>query len=149
MNCKKVIKILAIVLLIVILLFLGAHIVGKHFFSGDTRIYESNWNIDIPSGLNEEYSKKDKQDFQGDGYRYTVFSVKKSNKFFKDGFSSQKNTKLESDINQILVKLNVNNSNKPDFAQKYTWKLLKEYDNSLYIVYYAQEQKAYFIQNMR
>lgn len=91
-NNKKCI--IALVLVLAIAIPIGLYVAGNLYYSAK-RIYEQNWDIELPDKMKVKLDIKDGNSSHNDGVRYTVFEVKERSEFFDD-FSSKNLLRLKS-----------------------------------------------------
>lgn len=144
---RHIYKIAFTILIFLTILLLSIFLFIKYFFSS-LRIYEKNWDINFPSSLTETYSADTSDNWFGEGYSYTIYKIKGNTDFFdnSNGFSSEKNTEIESSVRAILKELNVEQKNYLNFEHNYTWKSYQKNDDQLYIFCDLENNKVYFIE---
>lgn len=144
-KSTKAIIIIAVVVA-VIAVPIGMYAAGNYYFT-DARIYEENWNFNLPRTVKEEYSKKTEQSFHGDGFSYTVFKYDDASSNFTDGFNTGKNEEMENEVSSVLSALSVEKTNSPDFSHSYLWRQQKKADGSnFYMIYDTGVKKLYAVQ---
>ena len=116
------------------------------------KVYEANWNIDLPDNYRAEYEVSTPASFHGDGTTYTVFRSTNSRadiEIFISDFSSSPSTDMEREVDDLLSELPVDDEFKIDFEKQYLWKKLTKDDNDrLYIIYDVITEKLYFVQEL-
>jgi hypothetical protein len=61
---------------------------------------------------------------------------------------SGKNTDMESDTNSILKSLKLSDKYMPDYQKKYKYYTkIKDYDSTLYLIYFNDTNEMYIIEN--
>ena len=148
LKYMKAVMFILFFLAIIIVLLLGLYTnFGSVSYS---EVFEENWNIRLPAGLNEEYTKKGPVDFQGHGSRYAVYQTSRSlvGSSLLNEASWEKNAEMERDIILVLDNIDVAKEEYPEFTNNYTWNILTNYNNKLYILYDADTSLLYLIQYM-
>ncbi len=129
---KKVIIIITTVIVLVFTAAVGLYAAGNIYYSSQ-RIYEENWNIELPDDIKEKFDANN-QGWFGDGVRYTIYETKEQSAYFND-FESKKNSEIEETFKEVFSELNLSNSEYPDWEHDYVWKQLNRYENRLYMVF--------------
>ena len=130
---KKKKCIIALVLVLAVAIPIGLYVAGNLYYSAK-RIYEQNWNIELPDKMKVKFDIKDGNSSHNDGVRYTVFEVKERSEFFND-FSSKKSPAFEEHFQENISGLKLSDENLPNWNDNYIWKQMELYENSLYIVF--------------
>lgn len=143
---KKKKCIIALVLILAIAIPIGLYVAGNLYYSAK-RIYELNWDIELPDKMKEKLDIKDGDSFHNDGVRYTLFEVKERSDFFND-FSSTKSPAFEEHFRENLAVLKLSEEDYPNWNNNYIWKQMEMYENSLYIVLDTDTDTLFITQKM-
>jgi len=159
MRIKKIVFIVLALVIIsvpIILYYFGGSIPTQEY------IYESNWDIDIPSDYKLIYNSQDKHDFQGKGYRYTIFTVKEidnsalitlpknTNKIqiYNGNSSDSINNDIEEFVQTVASYVNISKGNEPEFEEYYLWQKLIKYGDTLVVIYFPNSNKVFFVEKL-
>lgn len=159
MRFKKIIFtiiILGIILVPVLVYYFGVSIPTQKY------IYESNWDIDIPSNYKSIYQSQDKHDFQGKGNRYTIFTtneidnsnlitLQKSSKNIQvcNGNSTDLNhNEIEAFVRAVTSALNIPEYREPKFTHYYLWQKFIQYGKTLVVLYFPDRDQVFFIESL-
>lgn len=112
-------------------------------------VYETNWEIKLPDGLQEQYRAQSPTSFHGDGERYTIYQVTDITESFFDDFSNETDAKAETEITDILSSLEVPTEKWPDLRGAITWKKLEKHFNQLYLVCDTSKSELYLIERLQ
>jgi hypothetical protein len=118
-------------------------------FASNANIIHINWGINLPTSYTEIYSVEGDGSIFGDAPRYHIFQYKNDSEINKTiKWMSGKNTDMESDTNSILKSLKVSDKYMPDYQKKYKYYTkIKDYDSTLYLVYFNDTNEMYIIEN--
>lgn len=164
MRIKKILSILVLLGIISVPIVL-------YYFGGSVpapkSIYETNWDIVIPSDYQSIYQSKDKHDSQGKGNRYTIFSteeiastnlipLQKSTKNIHvfNGTSNDSNSnrsgnnEIETFVQTVTSGLNIPKNCEPEFSKYYLWQKFIRYGKTLVVLYFPDSNKVYFIEQL-
>lgn len=157
MKTKKILFIIIVIGIILIPILL--YYFDKNEFS-QKNIYETNWNIRVPSDLKMLYHNQDKHDFQGKGIRYTVFATNNPHSLPLVSFITKEiqsydgNSNIESDyeieefIQTLVTDLKIPESNLPKFDEYYLWQELEKPGGKLIILYFPYTSRMYFVEDL-
>lgn len=144
MKRKKAIIICCVVIAVLVAISAGLYIAGNIYYSSK-RIYELNWNIELPDGIKQEFEEKTDISFRGDGIRYTIYSAEEDENFFDD-FQSEKDSTIESAFSESLSSLNITSEHRPNWEHNYMWKHIENYEDNLYMIYDQQTDELFILQ---
>lgn len=140
-----------IVSLLVVIVLLVAFSIGFYKYmcnyKSTAKTFELNWGITLPNDFKEEYYIDTGASFHGDGQRYSIFTGNN----FLTSLKEENNEKLESEISNLYIVLNVPKENQIDFSHQYSWtKIYQENDKSSYIYCILDKEinKFYFYENI-
>ncbi len=153
--------IVCVILIIIILIPIFIYNVGKIYYSHE-KIYELNWEIDIPSDFKEMYHVSDKRGFRGDGIRYTIFEVKNMEQssilsstkgtreieILSGDSKNVRNNELEQFVNTIVMELGIPENKRPQFHRYYIWQEFVKYNDTLVIIYFPEINLVYFAEKL-
>lgn len=134
---------------IIIITFIIIYFIGKSRYTS-TKIYEINWDIDIPKSFDETYTAHTSSAFDGGGKRFTIYHVNDTSDFF-DGFREVKDTSIEDEFLSNLEGLEIPDKNIPEFNKRYMYRKYVSFEDEndwLIIFYIPQEKQCFFTQNM-
>lgn len=159
MKSKRILFIIIVIGIILIPMLL--YYFDKNEFS-QKNIYETNWDIRIPSELKTLYHKQDQHDFQGKGIRYTVFATNEPHSLplvtfinttkeiqsFDGNSNTERDYEIEALIQTIVTDLKISESNLPKFDVNYIWQKLVKPGGKLIILYFPYTDRIYFIEDL-
>ncbi|SKA89328.1 hypothetical protein SAMN05443428_109109 [Caloramator quimbayensis] len=144
---KGILKIISIIILLTAAFFLFLFIKVHNSYA--TIIY-LNWSVKLPKPYKEIYRIDSGSSFHGDGQRYHIFEYKNKNDIQnKLNWKDTKNPEIESEINSVLDRLNVEEIKRPDFDKKYKYYFkIKEDHSKIYLIFYDDIGKLYIIEDI-
>ena len=144
MKLKKIMKILLVILIIALL---------YNKFVNSIVALNINWDVKLPYTTKILYYKGTGNNFGGDGIFYTsvIYNSPKSIKKLDNiAWNTDKNVKVETEINKLLDRLEAEEKNKIDFNKEYKYYIetkSKGFSN-LYIIYMQDDNVVYIIENI-
>lgn len=150
MDMKKKIK---KVLLILLVLFIVIILYAK-FVNSIVGVY-INWHIKLPYTTKILYYERTEASWNSDGIYYTIVQYNSSHdrkKLNDMKWKSGKNSELETEVNEVLVRLarlNSQSVNTIDFGKQYKYYTQSKRDSStLYLIYIEEEKRLYILEDL-
>lgn len=138
----------------VIALFVTAIVAVLVFAFMDQRYtydIRSNWGIELPAPSKQIYYTDDGPTWMGDGIRYHLFQYRDDKKIEKAfDWNNEKNVSMESEIVTLIESIDVSKEYFPDFDRRYKYFVKRSSDDSstIYLVFFADTNQLYIIENI-
>lgn len=148
---KKQKRLVIVLIVLGVLIMSGLIWLSYETFLSDGWALKLNWGIDLPRSAKRTFSVSDTGGFTGDGYRYAVYNYTEHDDNFDAEFNQggEYSKGICEHFNAIADGLDVPDSERPDFAEDYSWRSgsrsIDERDE-LYIIY--QDGKLYIAESM-
>lgn len=106
-------------------------------------IDESYWQITLPSDKEMEKVLKEHTGYgpHGEGIRHGVYIVERNK--IKQQFRTDPNAEIEELCMGYCEELETEQEYRPDFSQEYRWRKFEKYDDTLILVYFADEERLH------
>lgn len=141
-----------IAILIIVVVTVVIVIIVSGFVNGEKTNIENNWNLSLPKNLHLIYYCHSKDMWFGEGIRYDVYDTREATSSFVKEIDTNYFLS-EYDQKKILSWLNsigVEDIQIPVFSNITAVKFMDEPDGSeMYILYEEENNKVYFIQNIK
>lgn len=133
----------------VLLVCIGA-CVSVYCFRSPKRVYETNWEITLPKKMHQDFYTSTEPSVHGDGIKFSVYSSKNGlSKDFLSDFKTESAKDSQEEILAKLAELKVPSEHYPDFEHQCSAKIIEKYSNKLYLIYDAETNKLYVVQDMQ
>lgn len=114
-----------------------------------------NWHIKLPYTTKILYYEQTEANWNSDGIYYTIVQYNSSHdrkKLNDMKWKSDKNSELETEVNEALVRLarlNSQSVNTIDFDKQYKYYTQSKRDSStLYLIYIEEEKRLYILEDL-
>lgn len=143
-------RILSVILIFILIFLVLFFIIQKQ--SNYIKIINSNWNLNLPTDMNETFSVDSGASFLGDGIRYHVFEIKSpiNNKLNWSTLFLDLKPEIESKSKSILESLEISENYYPDLDEIDKYYYIENDDSSkLYILFNGYLRKIYVIEYIK
>lgn len=103
--------------------------------NNEIQMYESFWNIKLPSKTKCVYKWNNQDSFHGEGIRYSRYQLLENDTSLLTDCDYTQNNELEKSVINLMNDCSIPDKQKIDFNSTYCWKYIQREQDSLLIIY--------------